>query len=276
MNTKVVLKENVIVRSLRRTLLLVLVAAASLSMTVASAQDLTVMVSGAFATSVEQLTPKFEASSGIRVTLVHGASMGTSANAIPMRLTRNETADVVIMARNGLDSLAQKGLVIPGSQVDLVSSRIGMAVRTGAPVPDIRTVAAFKKVLLAAKSIAISDSASGVYISSEMYKKLGIEDEVAQKTKRILDEPVAEVVAKGAAEIGFQQISELKPVAGITIVGSIPDEVQLVTVFSAGVAASSQHRDSSSAFIRFLASTAVCPTIIENGVEPVACASAQK
>jgi molybdate transport system substrate-binding protein len=261
---------------LRRTLLSILVAVASLSMTVASAQDLTVMVSGAFATPVEQLAPKFEVSSGIRVTLVHGASMGTSANAIPMRLSRNETADVVIMARSGLDSLAQKGLVIPGSQVDLVRSRIGMAVRTGAPVPDIRTVAAFKKVLLAAKSIAISDSASGVYISSEMYKKLGIEDEVAHKTKRILDEPVGEVVAKGDAEVGFQQMSELKAVAGITIVGPIPDEMQLVTIFSAGMAASSQHGASSSAFIHFLASTAACPTITENGAEPVACISAQK
>lgn len=275
MNTKVVPKEKLIVGLLRRTLFSILVAMASLSVTVASAQDLTVMVSGAFAAPVEQLAPKFEASSGIRVALVHGASMGTTATAIPMRLSRNETADVVIMARSGLDSLAEKGFVVAGSQVDLVRSRIGMVVRAGMPVPDISTVAAFKKALLAAKSIAISDSASGVYISSEMYKKLGIEDEVVHKTKRILGEPVAEVVAKGDAEIGFQQISELKPVAGVTIVGSIPDEVQLVTVFSAGVAASSQHKASASAMIRFLASTAVCPAIVENGVEPVACASAK-
>jgi molybdate transport system substrate-binding protein len=271
MNTKSMHKEKVIVGSLRRTLFPILLAAASLSATIASAQDLTVMVSGAFAAPVEQLTPKFEASSGIRVILVHGASMGTSTDAIPMRLSRNETADIVIMARSGLDSLAQKGLVIDGSQVDLVKSRIGMVVRMGAPVPDISTVAAFKKALLAAKSIAISDSASGVYISSEMYKKLGIEDEVAPKTKRILDEPVAEVVARGDAEIGFQQISELKPVAGISIVGSIPDEVQKVTVFSAGVVASSQHKAAADAMIRFLASPVICPTIIENGLEPEAC-----
>jgi molybdate transport system substrate-binding protein len=274
MNTKSMHKENVIVGSLRRTLFPILLAAASLSATIASAQDLTVMVSGAFAAPVEQLTPKFEASSGIRVILVHGASMGTSTDAIPMRLSRNETADIVIMARSGLDSLAQKGLVIDGSQVDLVKSRIGMVVRMGAPVPDISTVATFKKALLAAKSIAISDSASGVYISSEMYKKLDIEDEVACKTKRILDEPVAEVVARGDAEIGFQQISELKPVAGISIVGPIPDEVQRVTVFSAGVVASSQHKAAANAMIRFLASSAICPTIIENGLEPEACPSA--
>jgi molybdate transport system substrate-binding protein len=274
MNTKSMHKENVIVGSLLRTLFPILLAAASLSATIASAQDLTVMVSGAFAAPVEQLTPKFEASSGIRVILVHGASMGTSTDAIPMRLSRNETADIVIMARSGLDSLAQKGLVIDGSQVDLVKSRIGMVVRMGAPVPDISTVAAFKKALLAAKSIAISDSASGVYISSEMYKKLDIEEEVAPKTKTILDEPVAEVVARGDAEIGFQQISELKPVAGISIVGSIPDEVQRVTVFSAGVVASSQHKAAANAMIRFLASSAICPTIIENGLEPEACRSA--
>ncbi len=275
MNAKVVPKENVIVGLFRRTLYSILFAAASLSVTIASAQDLTVMVSGAFAAPIEQLTPKFEASTGIRVTLVHGASMGASTTSIPMRLSRNETADIVIMARSGLDSLVQKGLVVAGSQVDLVRSRIGMAVRTGVPVPDISTVAAFKKVLLAARSIAISDSASGAYISSEMYKKLGIEDEVAPKTKRIQDEPVAEVVARGDADIGFQQISELKPVAGITIVGPIPDEVQIVTVFSIGVVESSQHKASANAMIRFLAWPTICPTIIENGLEPVACPSAR-
>ena len=144
----------------RNTLCSLALAAALLPVTMAEAQDLTVMTSGGFAAPVEQLTPKFEASTGLHVAIVHGASMGTTTTAIPMRLARNEPAEVVIMARSELDSLAKNGLVIEGSQVDLVRSRIGMAVKVGAPVPDISTVAAFKRTLLSAKSIAYSDSAS--------------------------------------------------------------------------------------------------------------------
>jgi molybdate transport system substrate-binding protein len=249
---------------------------AFLSTAIAAAQDLTVMTSGGFAAPVEQLMPKFQASSGMHVSVVHGASMGTTTTAIPMRLSRNEPADVVIMARSELDSLAQKGLVIEGSQVDLVRSKIGMTVKAGAPAPEIGTVAAFKKTLLGAKSIAYSDSASGVYIETEMYKKLGIESQVASKSKRILGNPVGEVVAKGDAEIGFQQMSELKPIPGITIVGPIPAEVQRVTVFSAGVVASSKHKDYARALINFLASPQVCPVIVEDALEPTACAPEKK
>jgi molybdate transport system substrate-binding protein len=273
---RVVTKENMFLKLTRRTLWLLVIAAAVLPVAIAGAQELTVMTSGGFAAPVEQLTPKFEASSGLHVVLVRGASMGTTTTAIPMRLARNEPADVVIMARSELDSLARKGFVIEGSQVDLVRSRIGMAVKAGAPVPDISTVAAFKRTLLAAKSIAYSDSASGVYISSEMYKILGIEDAVAPKSRRILGDPVGGVVAKGDVEIGFQQLSELKPIAGITIVGPIPDEVQKVTIFSAGVVTSSRHKDDARAFIHYLASAAVCPVIVEDALEPTACVPGKK
>jgi molybdate transport system substrate-binding protein len=276
MIASMVIKEDMLLKLSRKTLFSLVLAAAFLPVTLAAAQDLTVMTSGGFAAPVEQLTPKFEATSGLHVAVVHGASMGTTTTAIPMRLSRNESADVVILARSELDSLAKKGLVIEGSQVDLVRSRIGMAVRAGAPIPDISTVAAFKRTLLAAKSIAYSDSASGVYIASEMYKILGIESEVAPKSKQIPGDPVGGVVAKGDAEIGFQQMSELKPIAGITIVGPIPDEVQKVTIFSAGIVASSQHKDSARALIRFLASTAVCPVIVEDALEPTACALDKK
>jgi molybdate transport system substrate-binding protein len=244
--------------------------------TIAAAQDLTVMTSGGFAAPVEHLVPKFEASSGMHVAQVHGASMGTTTTAIPMRLARNEPADVVILARSALDALAKQGLVVEGSQVDLVRSKIGMAVKAGAPVPDISTVAAFKKALLAAKSIAYSDSASGVYIETEMYKKLGIESEAAPKSAKILGDPVGGVVAKGDAEVGFQQMSELKPIAGITIVGPIPDEVQQITVFSAGVVAASKHKDAARSLISYLASASACPAIVEDALEPVACAPGKK
>ena len=276
MIAEVVNMENTILKLSRKTLCSFVLAVAVLPAAIAEAQDLTVMTSGGFAVAVEQLTPKFEASSGLHVAVVHGASMGTTTTAIPMRLARNEPADVVIMARSELDSLAQKGLVVEGSQVDLVRSRIGMAVKAGASSPDISTVEAFKKTLLAARSIAYSDSASGVYISSQMYKILGIEDQVAPKSRRILGDPVGGVVAKGGAEIGFQQLSELKPIAGITVVGPIPDDVQKVTVFSAGVVASSHNIEAARKLISFLASTAVCPVIVGDALEPTACVPEKK
>jgi len=261
---------------LTRTTLSALLLAAALSVSLAAAQDLTVMTSGAFAAPTDHLTPGYQAATGNHVTIVHGASMGDTPTAIPTRLLRHEPGDVVILARSALDALVKQGLVVDGSQVDLVRSKIGMAVKAGAPVPDISTVEAFKQVLLNAKSIAYSDSASGVYIETRMYKDLGIEAQVAPKSKKIPGDPVGGVVAKGDAEIGFQQLSELKPVAGITIVGPIPEGVQLVTNFSAGITTSSQHKEAAAAFIQYMHSKAVCPTIVADALEPTACVPDKK
>ena len=241
-----------------------------------SAQNVTVMSSGGVAAPYKLLAPKFEASTGNHLNSVFGPSMGTTVGAIPMRLARNEEADVVIMARSELDALAQKGLVVPGSQVDLVRSRIGMAVKLGAMVPDISTVAAFTRTLLSAKSIAYSDSASGVYISTELYKRLGLENELAPKSRKILAEPVGEIVARGESEIGFQQMSELKPIAGITIVGPIPNEIQKVTIFAAGIVENSHRKDAARKLIEFLSSPNVCGVIRESALEPVACSLDKK
>lgn len=237
----------------------------------AAAQTLTVMTSGALAAPYKLLAPQYEAESHSRLITIQGASMGTEPTAIPMRLANKESADVVILARTELDGLAQKGLVVEGSQTDLAASRIGMAVRSGSPVPDISTVAAFKTTLLAAKSVAYSSSASGVYIKTEMYKRLGIDAEMAPKSRTIAVEPVGEVVARGEVEIGFQQLSELKPIAGITMVGPIPSEVQKVTVFAAGVVASSQHKADAEKLIRFLASPRACGTLVQAALQPTAC-----
>lgn len=237
----------------------------------AVAQDLTVMSSGGFAPAYKELAPGYEAANGAHLNSVWGPSMGSTPGAIPVRLAHNEPADVVIMARSELDNLAKNGLVVEGSQVDLVRSRIGMAVRAGAPLPDISTVDAFRRTLLQARSIAYSDSASGVYISSELFKRLGIDQQVAAKSRQIPAEPVGEVVARGDAEVGFQQMSELKPVAGITIVGPIPDELQKTTVFAAGIVKSSSHKEAAQALIQYLASPNACPVIAKSALEPVAC-----
>jgi molybdate transport system substrate-binding protein len=237
----------------------------------AHSQQLTVMSSGGFAQAYKLLAPEFEKAGGAHLTSIWGPSMGTTPGAIPMRLARGEHGDVVIMARSELDVLVKKGLVVSGSQVDLVRSRIGMAVRAGAPLPDISTVEKFKKVLLAAHSIAYSDSASGVYIGGELYQKLGLARELAAKSKQIPAEPVGLSVARGDVEIGFQQMSELKPIPGITIVGPIPDELQKITLFAAGIVASSTDQDAARALIRFLASTSSCAVIEQSALDPVSC-----
>ena len=129
-----------------------------------------------------------------------------------------------------------------------------MAVRSGARKPDISSVDALKRTLLEAKSIAYSSSVSGIYLSTELFQRLGIAEQIAAKCQKVERERVGAVVARGDAEIGFQQVSELLPIQGIDYVGPLPAEVQKVTVFSAGVAAGSKNPDAARALIRFLAS----------------------
>jgi molybdate transport system substrate-binding protein len=181
--------------------------------------------------------------------------------------------DVLIMVGSALGELVKQGKVVEGSRVDLARSEIGMVVRKGAPRPDISTVAALKRTLVAAKSIAYSDSASGVYIATEMFPRLGIAEEVKGKSRMIPAEPVAGVVARGEAEIGFQQVSELLPVPGVDFVGKLPSEVQKITLFSAGVVAGSKVPDAARALIRFLASSDARAVVAKTGLEPIAPAS---
>jgi molybdate transport system substrate-binding protein len=245
-----------------------LVAALALS-TAASAAEVRVMISGGLTAAYKVLVPEFERATGHKVLTAYGPSMGTTANAIPVRLARGEPADVLIMVGYALDDLAKQGKVIPDSRVELVKSPIGVAVKSGAPKPDISTADAVKRMLLAAKTIAYSDSASGVYVSTEMFDKLGIREEMRDKARKIPATPVGEIVAHGEAEIGFQQISELKPVEGIDIIGSLPDALQKITVFSAGIASVSKEPDAAKALIKYLASPAARPEIVKSGMDPI-------
>jgi len=245
-------------------------AAALLLASPAAAAEVRVMISGGLTAAFNALAPEFERSTGNKVLIAYGPSMGTTVNAIPVRLERGEPADVLIMVGYALGDLVKNGKVIADSRVDLVKSLIGVAVKAGAPKPDISTPDALKRALLAAKSIAYSDSASGVYVSTEMFAKLGIAEEMKDKARKIPATPVGEIVAHGDAEIGFQQISELKPVAGIDIAGPLPDELQKVTIFSAGIAAVSNEPDAGKALIKFLTSPAARPEIVKSGLEPIA------
>jgi len=241
--------------------------AAALFALPASAAEIHVMISGGFTAAFQALTPRFERQTGDHLAIAYGASMGATPNAIPARLARGEPADVVILARSALDLLVKDGRVLTGSEVDLVRSRVGLGVKKGAPLPDISTVEGLKQTLLNAKSIAYSDSASGVYVSGELFKRLGIE--VASKSTMILGTPVGIAVAEGKAEVGFQQISELLPVAGIVMVGPIPEAVQKITIFAAGIAATTKSPAEARRLIDFLSSPEAWEAIRKSGLDPV-------
>jgi molybdate transport system substrate-binding protein len=234
----------------------------------ACADEIKVVTSGGFTAAYLELAPEYESSTHNKLLTEFGPSMGTTHNAIPIRLERGEAIDVVIMAGPALDDLIKQGKVREGSRVDLVKSYIGMAVKAGAPKPDISTVDALKRTLLAAKSIAYSDSASGVYLSTELFPKLGIADQIKGKSKKIEADPVGGVVATGEFEIGFQQISELRPVKGIDIVGPLPPGAQRVTVFAAGIPTTATHPEAAKALIEWLASPVAYSAIKKSGLEP--------
>jgi len=227
------------------------------------------MTSGGFTAPYLDLVPEFERTAKVTVTSVFGASMGGASDSIPVRLDRGEPADVVILTSEALDALIAAGKVVPGSRVDLVTSRIGMAVRSGAPKPDISSVDSLIRTLRQAKSIAYSASASGTYLSTELFPRLGIADEIKAKSRRVESQRVGALVARGEAEIGFQQVSELLPIAGIDYVGPLPDQAQRVSIFSAGIAARAKQPEVARALIAFLASPAADPIIRKYGLEPV-------
>ena len=228
----------------------------------------TVMSSGGFYSALEELAPIYEKKTGKKIVLISGSSMGASPTAIPARLKRGEEADIVVMAGPELDKLMDEGLAVPGSRVDLVLSKIGMAVRSGAPKPDISTTEAFIRTVLEAKSIGYSASASGTYLAEELFPRLGIWEEIKDKSKLVVKDRVATWVARGDLEIGFQQVAELLPVAGIDFVGPLPEEIQKVTVFSSGLAAGAKQVAEAKQFVQFLTSAEARPIIIKQGLEP--------
>lgn len=247
----------------------VIASLAAASLDPAWSEEIHVVSSGGFAAAYKELAPGFERTTGDTLVPAWGPSMGTTVDAVPQRLARHEPIDVVIMVGYALGKLVDAGEVAPADRANLAESGIGVVVKHGAPHPDVSTVDALRAALLAAPSIAYSDSASGVYIEREMFKKLGVEDQVRGKARMIPAEPVGAVVARGEAALGFQQISELKPINGIDLVGPLPPGVQQETVFSAGVLANSAHKDAARALIRYLSSPAAADAIRRSGMEPM-------
>ena len=214
------------------------------------------------------LVPEFERATGHKV-VTDATSTGIGRDSIASRVRRREPVDVLILTRDGIDELITEGRVVAASRVDLARSSIGMAVRRGAPKPDISSVDALKRALLLAQSVAYSAQVSGDYLSRELFPRLGIADQMMKKSTRVEVGRVGTVVARGEAEIGFQQISELLEVPGIDYVGPLPAEVQRVTVFSAGVAVGARNADAARAFIEFFSSAKGVETMSKSGLDPI-------
>jgi molybdate transport system substrate-binding protein len=240
----------------------------------ASAAEVRVMISAGYYGVYAELGPAFERASGHRLVTTRGPSMGDSPEAIPTRLARGESADVVILDGGAADELGKRGVTRAASKVELARSLIGMVVRTGSAKPDISSVDALRSTLLAAKSIAYSDSGSGTYLSTTLFPKLGIAEQIAGKSRKVRGppsgEPVAAVVARGEAEIGFQQVSELIHVPGVTYVAALPADVQPVIFFAGALTTSAKQPEAATALLRFLASPESAAVLLKAGLAPVA------
>jgi len=241
-----------------------IVAALGLALACETAQggEVRLLASGALREALEELLPEFERASAHKVALTIAGTAG-----IVNRMQKGEVTDVVILADYALAGLAREGKVVDGNRVDVARSGVGVAVAKGAPKPDIGSGEALKRTLLAAKSIAHSRGPSGIYLTG-LFRKLGIADEIKAKVKEVEGEPVARLVARGEVEIGFQQISEIIHVAGVDYLGPLPPDVQHITVFASGLAATAKETDAANALVRFLTAPAAAPVLKKHGLEP--------
>ena len=255
---------------MHRVLATCLVLAANfLSIGFVYAAEIQIITSGAFAEALKDLAPAYEKQSPNKVIISYGSSMGAAPDSIPSRLAKGEKFDVLILAAPALDGFIKSGAVQPGTRVNLVASVMGAVVKAGAYKPDISTMSGLKSALLNAKSVAYSASASGVYLSTELFPKMGISEQMDKTARKIYSERVASVVARGDAELGFQQVSELLPIPGVDFIGELPPEAQKTVLFSAGVTKDAANEEASKDLIAFLASPKAVPTIEKAGLKPV-------
>ena len=230
------------------------------------AAEIKVLHGGAFTQLVEAVVPEFQRQTGHKVT-----TQRETVGALQKRIEGGEAFDLAILTPAAVDDLAKKGKITAGSRVNLVQVGVGVVVKEGAPRPDVSTVDAFKRALVAAKSVAYIDpqagGSSGIYVAG-LLEKLGIANEVKPKAVLIHGGAVAEHVAKGEAELGIHQISEILPVKGITLVGALPKEIQNYTIYAAGIAANSANVDVVKALIRAFGDAKAVAAMKQKGMEP--------
>lgn len=226
-----------------------------------------VIISGGFSVSYRDLLPEFERSTGIAVTTLSGASQGKGPETIGAQLGRGVEVDVVILSREGLGELVAAGRIMAGSDVDLATAVIGAAVRAGAARPEIGTVAAFRQALMNAKVVAVPASTSGIYLTDEIFPRLGIADRLDVRIMPRGSQSAA-LVATGEADIAVQPVSELMRVTGLDYLGPIPAELQLVQMFCAAIVKGSKEVEPARRLIAFLASSRAAAVISGNGMQP--------
>jgi len=242
---------------------LLIAATALLLSDAAGAAEIKVLSTQATEEAYRELVPQFEKASGHKVTTVFTGTLG-----VMKRLSDGEAYDLLIMSRQSIDELAQTGKVVPGSRTDIAKSGVGVAVGKGKPKPDISSVDALRKTLLAAKSIGYSTGPSGVYVVT-MFQKMGIADAIKSKLKQTPTGVfVGSIIASGEAEIGFQQVSELTHFPGIDYVGPLPAELQLITVFSAGIQAGAKETDAAKALVSFITAPAAAAVFKKHALDP--------
>ncbi|MGZ5927141.1 MAG: substrate-binding domain-containing protein [Rhizomicrobium sp.] len=224
-----------------------------------------VMTSGGFAAPLREILPEFEKSSGISVEVILGKSQGVGPDTIAAQLGRGVAADIVILSREGLNDLVSANRIVAHSDIDVAKTPLGLAVRAGAPKPDISTVEGFKNALLGARSITYPSSTTGIYMAKTLFPRLGIAEAVMPKSSNA---GIA-AVAKGDVEIAIQPVSELLHVPGTDFVATLPTEIQYISVFSAARVAGSDKGGDAGKLMTFLGSAKARDAIRDSGMEPL-------
>ena len=211
----------------------------------------------------KELVAQFEKSTGHKVTTYYSGTLN-----VQKRIADGEPYDLIIMAGPAIDDQIKLSKAVAGSRVDFAQSGTGMAVKKGAPKPDIGSVDAFKKALLVAKSVGYSTGPSGIYMLS-VFEKLGIADQMKGKLKQTPSGVfVGTLIATGETEVGFQQISELVHFDGIDYVGPLPGDLQRMTMFSTGIHAGAKQAEAARALVKYITAPAAAPVIRKHGLEP--------
>jgi molybdate transport system substrate-binding protein len=233
----------------------------------AGTTGITVMATAAVKEAFRELVPRFERARQCSVTPLWMPTMD-----MMRRLGSGEVVDMILLTGEAIDGLTGHGVVEPGSRTDIMKSRVGMAVRAGAPKPDIGSADAFRQAMLAASSIAYSFGPSGFHIA-ELFQRLGIAAALGTRAKQVKGVPIGALVASGEAEIGFQQVSELLPVPGIDVIDSLPAGIEKITVFAAGVHRQAPQAGIAREFVRYLVSAEAAPVMRRTGLEPLSAAA---
>jgi molybdate transport system substrate-binding protein len=235
----------------------------------ANAAEINALISTAIKVATDQLLPPFEHTSGYTIHATYGPS-----GALVPRFERGEPADIFLTDSIAIDQLIKQGKILPG-RTDFARTGIGIAVRKGAPRPDVSTPEALKSALLAAKSVGYAapagGSITGPHIES-IFRRFGIADQMAAKTKLAAGGPngrVSVLVSSGEAEIGFQQVSELKSNPEVDVIGMLPSDLQQTTIYSAGITASAKEADAAKALIKALIAPSAAPVFKATGLDPL-------